>query len=110
MLNHTCLLHPGVNDENCQLLNKSSGAIDALVTLCMESGDRDWEIVVNTALALSTSSSDETNRIQLAQDPHCMTFVVGLLTHFDPEVQVVAQKYNTLIFVVTNSLHRCMLL
>ena len=81
-----------MNDENCQLLNKNSGAIDALIALCVQNGDRDWEIVVNTALALSTSSSDETNRIQLAQDKHCMTFVVELLTHFDPEVQVIPKE------------------
>lgn len=79
---------PGPNHENCKLVNKGSGAIDALIDVCMEQGDDDWRIAASAALALSTSSSDEANRTQLAGDTRCMRFLVGLLRHSDPEVQM----------------------
>lgn len=78
----------GLNEANCRLLNKSSGAIDALIDLCREQGAEDWRLVSSTALALGTSSSNEVNRTQLAQDAHIMVFLIELLGHADPEVQV----------------------
>lgn len=77
----------GPNMENLKLLNVHDNVVQELTHLCRKDGENDWEIIRNAALALSVASFEEKNHNDMARDQACVSLLIDLCCHEDPEIQ-----------------------
>jgi hypothetical protein len=77
----------GPNHDNLKILNVASGALPALLELCLQFGSSDWEVARNCALAICIASYEPQNHKDLVNDKSCIEMLVRMCTNGDVEVQ-----------------------